>query len=62
MYERQRDELGETAAALLQVAGDDEATGPVQRLLDRAEHDGDVRRQANAVRCIVGVEPFEHLR
>ena len=58
MYERQGDELGETAAALLQVEGDDEVTGLVQRLLDRAEHDGDVRRQANTVRCLMGVEPF----
>ena len=56
--ERQRHELGESAGLLLQRPGAHEVPGPVTRLLDRAEHDRDVRAQADAVGDPVHLQPL----
>ena len=58
VHEGQRHELGEAARLALQGTGAHDVPRPAARLLDRAEHDGDVRAQADRVRGAVGVEPL----
>ena len=58
MHERQRDELGEAAGLLLQVARDDHVPGPGVRALDASVHDRDVRVETDAVGLAVALQPL----
>ncbi len=58
VHEGQRHELGEAARLALQGPGAHHVAGPAHRVLDRAEHDGDVGAQADAVRRAVRLEPL----
>ena len=58
VHEWQRHEFSETAGALVKVSGGDDVAGPVERLLDGAEHDRHIRCETDAVGGFVCVEPF----
>ena len=56
--ERERDELGEAARPLLEVAHGDQMPRPASRAFDRPEHDRRRRAQAGFVRGLVHLEPL----
>jgi FO synthase len=55
VHEGERDELGEAAGLLLEIAGADDVPSPVHRLLDGPEHDRDVRAEAHRAAHSVGL-------
>ncbi len=58
VHERQRHELGEPTGLALKSPGAHHVACPVHGLFDRAEHDGDVRLQADLVRGAMGEQPL----
>ena len=58
MHVGERDELGEAAGLALQRTGTQHVPRPVLGLLDAAEHDRDVRAQADAVGDAMHLEPL----
>ena len=58
VYERERDEFGETTGLTLELPGDHQVPGPGPGLLDRPEHDGHVGAQPHLVSGSVGEQPL----
>jgi hypothetical protein len=58
VHERQRDEFGEATGSRLEFAGGQNMGDPVFRLLDAAEHDGDVRAQPESMCCLMHHQPL----